>query len=288
MFSLILIALVVVIIGAGLFYAFSSAGNDRKVATQAKREVDTILKPLIIPTHAELPSPAEVQSRPEIRVPIGTTTGKLKARGQINGIGPGKELVLNADLFSRGVVIVGPSGSGKTRACLQPMIGHWLSSDPTSGLFAFADKPNWGNIIRRIAIAMGRDPETIHLVGPGGQNWPLLRNLPPDAVANFVRVAITLDGASDGFFTPSAVNLVRRVASVLSGVTAGGPLIIHESAPHGKVINLDYDLASVSRLCRMNASEMAHYTGDLCSCEHARCNGTRRCATSDRSAFTGS
>jgi len=194
-----------------------------------------------------------------IRVPLGVTTGLLRSRGQAGGVPAGTHLIVEADLAARGIVVVGPSGSGKTRAVLQPFTGHWLESDPRAGMFAFSEKPNWGKILVRIARAVGRDPATIHVVGPGGAPWPLLRGLAPDAVADFVRTAISLAGTTDAFFSSSAENLVRRVAGVLHAVSRAGALVIEPMASNGDHLDpivLDYDLASVSRLSRMTPAEM--------------------------------
>jgi hypothetical protein len=197
-------------------------------------------------------------------VDLAVGTGVLQGRNHASGIPDGKHVYLDTDLLSRGVCVVGPPGSGKTRAVLQPLSGFWLECD-FAGLFSFAWKPNLTSILARIARSAGRTPDRIHIVGPGHSPWPLLKNLSPDSVANFIRTAMELGGGpgrSDRFFVDSAVNLVRRTANVLYATAQYGPLNIEIKAENGEVVDsfaLDYDLYSVSKLSRMDTAALAQY-----------------------------
>lgn len=254
--SLVALAVLLLVVVMAVRRPMAEADRERRVAAAARART------------AELRAQAQQReereslvaaAQPGPRVELAVTTGRLAKRGQAGGVAAGTCIVVDADLAARGVVVVGPSGSGKTRGVLQPFAGHWLQSDERAGMFAFSEKPNWGRILVRVANVVGRDPRTVHVVGPGGSAWPLLRGLAPDAVADFVRTAISLAGTTDAFFSSSAENLVRRVAGVLHAVARGGPLVVDNVTDEGEVlerITLDYDLASVSRLARMTQAEM--------------------------------
>ncbi|TAN31322.1 hypothetical protein EPN29_13770, partial [bacterium] len=182
-----------------------------------------------------------------------------------------------------GLLALGPMGSGKTRAVLQPWAGWWLR-DPTAGLFAYGVKPNWSASLVAIALAMGREPEQIHVVGPGYAPWPLIRGLEPDSVANFVREAFRREGAAHGgdqFFSDSATNLVRRAAAIL--YYSGQYLVADTLSPTGDVVRprtLGYDLESIS--------EIVHATGEdantIAAAVRARASGLEGEAAEDLEA----
>jgi hypothetical protein len=190
---------------------------------------------------------------PYIDAAVGT--GQLATRGHGSPVHAGEHIYIDADTAYGGLVCVGPMGSGKSRAVAQPWVGHWLEWKP-AGLFAYGVKPNWSKILVRIARAMGRSAEQIHVVGPAAKPWPLLIGLEPDNVANFCSEAFRRNGGSGGdqFFADSAINMVSRTAGILYSATAGGrgrKLVADTVTANGEIIisrTLGYNLSSISEI----------------------------------------
>ncbi len=194
--------------------------------------------------------PAPAATGPLIH--LARATGKLAERGHVGALAKGHLITVNADNAYYGTLVLGPSGSGKTRGVLQRWSRDWLMW-PDAGLFAYGIKPDWSLTLAKIAIFCGRRDDQIHIVGPGHDPWPLMRGLEPDSVANFVLAAGTMGRAGhDSFWIGSAVNLVRRAATILyAACDDERPLEAQVTDKDGQVTKtytLAYDLGSLSEL----------------------------------------
>ncbi|MHB8355399.1 MAG: TraM recognition domain-containing protein [Vulcanimicrobiaceae bacterium] len=219
------------------------------------------LVPFPLP-HLKAKAPAIAPPAPNATGPLirlARATGKLAERGHVSALAPGQLVTIDANNAYGGTLVLGPMGSGKTRGVLQRWVRDWLSW-PSSGLFAYGVKPNWSRVLARIAIFCGRRDDQIHIVGPGHEPWPLMRGLEPDGVANFVRAAFALDAkhsGGDAFFKDSAVNLVRRAATILYAACDDERPLEARVVKDGQVVKaytLAYDLNSLL--------ELVHATGD--------------------------
>lgn len=152
--------------------------------------------------------------RPPFSLLLGTATGKLASAGHGAAIRKGQLVRLVGDETSQNIVVYGGIGVGKTTRVINPLLKQCLDQD--CGIVCFDVKADFGETLRALAAAAGRD---VQVIGIQGRPFNLLGGLSPEIASSYIKSALLLAGntsADATFWNELATQLSYNALVILS------------------------------------------------------------------------
>lgn len=149
---------------------------------------------------------------------VGTATGTLRARGDMESPNPGQTVAFDGESIRQHVLCLGATGAGKTRLFIRPMFERIMNADwgPGHRIGAYVTDGKgtlWRDIEERVAH---RDDVAIVGTAPGHLGVDLLAGMTPLEVATtFKAVSGQVAGKpADDFWPESASGLIMHAAAI--------------------------------------------------------------------------
>lgn len=158
---------------------------------------------------------------------LGTSTGTLRARGDLSAPVPDQRLGLDEESLFQHVLVFGGTGEGKTTALLKPMVRQLLAQ-PGYGLYVCDAKGVLWNDVLALTRQVRPDAQIVTIgTGPEQCGVNLLAGLTPTQVAGTLRsvmAQLSGGGGGDSFWPDMAASVLRNVLSLARayGATEAG------------------------------------------------------------------
>lgn len=149
---------------------------------------------------------------------LGSATGTLRFRGDLNAPSPDQAMKLDQDSLFQHTLVLGGTGEGKTTAVLKPLTRQILSRAETGMFVVDAKGVLWADV-QAVAGQMDRGEDVVVLgTGPGQLGMDVTGGLTPSQIAMVMRSVMQQaaggQSGSDSFFPDTAANVMRQVLEI--------------------------------------------------------------------------